>query len=149
MERLIEESKLCGIETLSFGARKFVDQDTLVSELVTLGLDGTPTDVIIEHVHGGVFGGSKAGAKSMFTFGENYGTWRSALRFTSVVYGWRVVPVNPKQWQKLIPGLPADRAERKRAILQRVRDYYPGEKIPLYLADAWAMQMVWSGLWPA
>lgn len=119
-------------------------------------LDPRPVDgvqVVIEQVHGGVFGGAKVGAVSMFNFGKNLGQWQGVLAGLRALrrFPVQVIEVPPKSWQKHFPGLPSgpdSKAERKKEIQRRVQAYFPNVKIPLYLADAAAMLAVWGNIWP-
>jgi hypothetical protein len=105
------------------------------------------------------------GVSSTFTFGENFGTLKGVLRALRIP----TVLVNPKEWQKLIPGgLPAPPekkpgeteketsrrlAEAKKIRKEAVREFgqrvYPHLKLNLQCADAvvmlWTMDKMFVG----
>lgn len=92
----------------------------------------------LEDVHAGAFGGQKAGAKSMFTFGRNVGQWETAL----YALGIPTVRVSPKVWMAKLGGLPSgpdSKDARKKAIKERMQQRYPHLKVTLATADALAI----------
>lgn len=94
--------------------------------------------VAVEKQQAGVFGGkkgSKAGVKSMFTFGLGYGIVQGVLAGLHLPY--EIIP--PKTWQKSLAGLPRDKAERKTAVQHRMQARYPYATIHKYAADAVAI----------
>lgn len=88
----------------------------------------------LEHVH--AMPGD--GAKSMFTFGQNFGRLEMALAAHAIPYEL----VSPNKWMKKFGSLPIDKSERKKAIKAKVQARFPHIKVTLATADALAMLMV-------
>lgn len=90
-------------------------------------------DCIIERVHSMPHDSGKAA----FSFGENFGMIQGVLASFGVAYRF----VTPQQWQKKLGALPADKADRKRAIREMMQQRHPYllKKLTLKTADALAM----------
>lgn len=73
--------------------------------------------------------------RSAFSFGENFGMIQGVLAALGVSYRF----ITPQQWQKKLGALPADKAQRKRAIREVMQQRYPNLKVSLKTADALAM----------
>lgn len=108
---------------------------------------GIETRCVIEKVGAGAWGGkpgAKMGSKSAFTFGENYGLWRGLLAGARIPF----MEVPPKNWQRcLATSLPADYADRKRALKAYSQQRFPDLTVTLDTADALAMMTVFDDVW--
>jgi crossover junction endodeoxyribonuclease RuvC len=85
-----------GIAWISFGrkieAAKFTEQNIIRELFAIITTVGTPSRIVLEHVHAM----PKQGVSSTFKFGANYGWWRGFL--TAIGREWQ--DVEPRVWQK-------------------------------------------------
>lgn len=72
------------------------------------------------------------GVKSMFTFGQNYGTWLGILATLKIPYNL----ARPLEWMKTYSGVPKDKKERKNYLKATAQQLYPDKHITLATADA-------------
>ena len=89
---------------------------------------GTKPICIIEHVHS--FPGNSA--RSMFTFGSNYGMWLGILASLKIPY----IEVTPSKWMKHYGTLPKDKKIRKTKLKHLAQQRYPELHITLDTSDA-------------
>ena len=72
------------------------------------------------------------GVKSMFTFGQNYGTWLGIMAALKIPYD--IVP--PGKWMKHYGSMPKDKKARKNKLKQLAQQAWPTHRITLATADA-------------
>ena len=72
------------------------------------------------------------GVRSVFTFGENYGTWLGILAALKIPH--KLVP--PKKWMSHFGSFPKDKRKRKNFIKSLAQQLYPNSKITLSTSDA-------------
>ena len=72
------------------------------------------------------------GVKSMFTFGQNYGTWLGIMAALKIPYD--IVP--PGKWMKHYGAMPKDKKARKNKLKQLAQQSWPTHRITLATADA-------------
>ena len=72
------------------------------------------------------------GVRSVFTFGENYGTWLGILAPLKVPHKLVV----PNKWMKHFGSMPKDKRKRKNFIKSLAQQLYPNSKITLSTSDA-------------
>ncbi len=102
----------------------------MANELITLKDMGPnlPMHCIIERVHS--FPGNSA--RSMFTFGSNYGQWLGILATLKIPYK----EVTPHAWMRHYGKMPKDKKDRKNHIKHLAQQRYPDVKITLATSDA-------------
>ena len=87
-----------GIAWISSGgkieAAKFTEQSIIRELFAIITTAGTPSRIVLEHVHAM----PKQGVASTFKFGQNYGWWRGFL--TAWNRHWQ--DVQPRVWQKYL-----------------------------------------------
>ena len=101
------------------------DMAALLSSIVDMGNRPICT---IEHVHS--FPGNSA--RSMFTFGSNYGMWLGILASLKIPY----LEVTPSKWMKHYSALPKDKKARKTKLKHLAQQRYPELHITLDTSDA-------------
>ena len=72
------------------------------------------------------------GVRSVFTFGENYGTWLGILAALKVPHKLVV----PNKWMKHFGSMPKDKRKRKNFIKSLAQQLYPNTRITLATSDA-------------
>ena len=72
------------------------------------------------------------GVRSVFTFGENYGTWLGILATLKIPHKLVV----PNKWMKHFGSMPKDKRKRKNFIKSLAQQLYPNTKITLSTSDA-------------
>ena len=75
------------------------------------------------------------GSKSIWTFAENYASWKMALLALEIP----LEEISVSKWQRKLGTLPKDKQDRKREIKRRMQLAYPYLKITLKTADALAI----------
>ena len=101
------------------------DMATLLENILDLG---TNPMCIIEAVHS--FPGNSA--RSMCSFGENYGMWLGILASLHIPY----IQVTPSKCMKIYGSLPKPKTERKNRLKHLAQQRYPTLHITLATADA-------------
>ena len=87
-----------------------------------------PMYAVLEAVHS--FPGNSA--RSMFTFGTNYGEWLGILSTLKIPY----IQVTPYKWQQQYPKAPKNKKDRKNFLKHLAQQRFPGIKITLATCDA-------------
>jgi Holliday junction resolvasome RuvABC endonuclease subunit len=87
------------------------------------------TRAVLEKVHAGVFGGGRMGSVSAFTFGQGYGTLRTALVASSIPFD----EVMPLKWQQ---AMQCRSKGDKNVTKRRATELFPGVKCTHYNSDA-------------
>ena len=82
----------------------------------------------IESVHS--FPGNSA--RSMFTFGKNYGQWLGILATLKIPY----IEVTPHKWMRFYPKAPKDKKARKNYYKHLAQQRFPDVDITLATSDA-------------
>ena len=77
------------------------------------------------------------GVRSMFTFGQNYGTWLGIMATLKIPYS--IVP--PGKWMKHYGSMPKARKDRKNRLKQLAQQAWPDHRITLATADAILLAM--------
>ena len=72
------------------------------------------------------------GVRSVFTFGQNYGTWIGILSTLEIPYKLVV----PNKWMAHFGKMPKDKRDRKNYIKSIAQQMYPGGRITLATSDA-------------
>ena len=73
------------------------------------------------------------GVSAAFAFGENYGSWRTAI----AIRGIPLEEVLPQAWQRLVcPHIEGTGAERKRALKNEAQRRFPAVRVTLRNSDA-------------
>ena len=73
------------------------------------------------------------GVSAAFAFGENYGSWRTAI----AMRGIPLEEVLPQAWQRLVcPHIEGTGAERKRALKDEAQRRFPDVRVTLSNSDA-------------
>ena len=96
-------------------------------------MDSPRAKAVIEFVHSM----PGQGVKSMFTFGQNYGTWLGILASLKIPYDI----VRPVKWMQHYGSMPKDKKDRKNRLKQLAQQAYPDHRITLATADAVLMAM--------
>tara|TARA_R100000278_G_scaffold44073_1_gene38433 strand:+ start:2806 stop:3261 length:456 start_codon:yes stop_codon:yes gene_type:complete len=91
-------------------------------------MDVPRSKAVIEFVHSM----PGQGVKSMFTFGQNYGTWLGILAALKIPYDI----VAPGKWMKHFGSMPKDKKDRKNKLKQLAQQAYPDQRVTLATADA-------------
>ena len=99
-------------------------------ELITLKQMGPNLSMYccIERVHS--FPGNSA--RSMFTFGTNYGQWLGILATLKIPY----IEVTPYAWMKHYPKAPKNKKDRKNYYKHLAQQRFPDVSITLATSDA-------------
>jgi hypothetical protein len=94
--------------------------------------DNTNTKAVIEKVHSM----PGQGVKSMFTFGQNYGTLRGILAAIKIPFD----EVTPRHWQKALNIPPRKKTETptqwKNRLKQKAQQLFPELTVTLAVSDA-------------
>ncbi|UDQ99403.1 hypothetical protein AAEX28_04780 [Lentisphaerota bacterium WC36G] len=78
------------------------------------------------------------GVKSMFSFGQNYGTYQGVLSALDIPFKL----IRPIEWQKKVGGAPKDKKARKNYFKAYSQNLYPHLRATLKNGDALAMLSV-------
>ena len=106
-----------------------MDEDTYIEELNLIKSQSDNIICWLEHVH--AMPGQ--GVTSMFTFGDNYGWLRGALRALEIP----TELIRPQAWQKGLPGLQGLKGDaRKRKLKEHATRIFPAQKPTLNTADS-------------
>ena len=102
----------------------------MANELIALKDMGPnlPMYACIEAVHS--FPGNSA--RSMFTFGTNYGQWLGILATLKIPY----IQVTPHTWMKSYPKAPKNKKDRKNYYKHLAQQRFPDVNITLATSDA-------------
>ena len=102
----------------------------MADELITLKQMGPNLSMYccIERVHS--FPGNSA--RSMFTFGTNYGQWLGILATLKIPY----IEVTPYAWMKHYPKAPKNKKDRKNYYKHLAQQRFPDVSITLATSDA-------------
>ena len=128
-----------GIDPGKSGGVCFINKDNIrvckcpdtvhdMSEEVALATDIGRCIAVMEKVHSM----PGQGVRSVWTFGQNYGTWLGILATLKVPY----TLITPYTWMKYYGSMPKDKPNRKRYLKQLAQQLYPNTKVNLYNADA-------------
>ena len=71
-------------------------------------------------------------ARSMFTFGSNYGMWLGLLAAYNIPY----TQVTPAKWIRSYGSMPKAKTQRKNHLKHLAQQRYPDLKVTLATADA-------------
>ena len=100
-----------------------------MSDLInTITMNHDKPIAIIEAVHS-MPGNS---ARSMFTFGSNYGMWLGLLAAYNIPY----TQVTPAKWIRSYGSMPKAKTQRKNHLKHLAQQRYPDLKVTLATADA-------------
>ena len=109
--------------------KTIADMNNSVEQLVKIHKHtGYRVHAVIEAVHS--FPGNSA--KSMFTFGMNYGQWLGILAGNKIPY----LQITPHVWMKHFGSMPRDKKDRKNHLKHLSQQRYPEERVTLKTADA-------------
>ena len=109
--------------------KTILDMANTVDQLVEIHEHtGYRIHAIIEAVHS--FPGNSA--KSMFTFGMNYGQWLGILASSMIPY----TQVTPTVWIKHYGSMPKERTARKNHLKHLAQQRYPKHRVTLKTSDA-------------
>ena len=106
---------------------KFIEAD-LNSVFSMLANNCAQVTAVIEQVHSS----PQMGVRSAFSFGENYGTWKTLCHLA----GAKVLLVRPQVWQKSLNLTGLQGADRKNAIKTLAKDKFPDQSVTLATADS-------------
>ena len=101
------------------------DMADLLDNMISMG---DKPFAIIEAVHSM----PGQGVKSMFTFGQGYGTWLGILAALKIPY----MQVSPQKWMKHYGVMPKVKKDRKHHLRHLAQQRYPELPITLKTADA-------------
>ena len=99
----------------------------IVQEIIDISPD-IPMYAIIEQVHSM----PAQGVKSVFTFGQNYGSWLGILALARIPY----IQVTPHKWMKHYGSMPKEKKDRKNHLKHLGQQRFPNIKITLKTSDA-------------